>query len=666
MALWRKGKSDQQAAQRDAAARWDAFRAHMNEPEPPGPGAGDAGAPEQPGAATGRPPAIQQPYGGYVERPPYQQPSGAGPHYPQPRAEGPPHPQPGVERPPYPQPGGYDQRPPFPPAGDFRPGQLYPAPDAPAGGPPPYGGPQIPSWPQYQPPPDPERPSEEQPASPAAADTPAADADAAGDEPAPSHDAAGPQPGMWPQPPTGGPSGQPVALRSWQQPAPGGQRGAAPPIGAPYGPPPVRRPGSPELATEALLRARRNLGLRRSGKSGSSMKLNDEQRRMVDQVRMPPIWGCHRIAVISLKGGVGKTITTVCLGATLASLRGDRVIAVDANPDRGTLSGKITLQTESTVRDLLDGVGAIDNYSDVRRFTSQSADRLEVLASDADPAVSSAFSEQDYRTVNGVLERYYNLVLTDCGTGLLHSAMAGVLALADQLVVVSSPSVDGARSASATLDWLEAHGYSRLVRDAVAVINSVRTKTGVNVAALDKHFGARCRAVVQIPYDEHLELGAEVDLAELGKDTRVALLQLACRVAEGFGHTGPGYGQPGQPGYVQSGRPGYPQGQPGYGQPGPSGHGQPGQQAYAPSGQPGYGRDPGSQPGYGSGFPEHTGEQHRYPPAAQPDPRVAVQPDQDGSAQPAYSPPVEPEHDGSPAPAGAAPETSDGRHGAES
>ena len=66
-----------------------------------------------------------------------------------------------------------------------------------------------------------------------------------------------------------------------------------------------------------------------------------------------------------------------------------------------------------------------------------------MLASDRDPAVSVAFSEQDYCDVCQVLEHYYSICLTDCGTGLLHSAMTGVLRLADQIVLVSSPSVDG-------------------------------------------------------------------------------------------------------------------------------------------------------------------------------------------------------------------------------
>lgn len=45
-----------------------------------------------------------------------------------------------------------------------------------------------------------------------------------------------------------------------------------------------------------------------------------------------PLQGCYKIALLSLKGGVGKTTVTATLGATFASIRGDRVIAVDANP----------------------------------------------------------------------------------------------------------------------------------------------------------------------------------------------------------------------------------------------------------------------------------------------------------------------------------------------
>lgn len=263
----------------------------------------------------------------------------------------------------------------------------------------------------------------------------------------------------------------------------------------------------------------------------------DQRRRdLVQRARTPVASGHHRVAVLSLKGGVGKTTTTVGLGSTLASLRGDRVIVVDANPDRGTLSDKLRLETAATVRDLLNEEDQIRRYADVRAYTTQSPSGLEVLASDRDPTVSVAFSDQDYVDVARVLEHYYSVSITDCGTGLLHSAMAGVLRLADQIVLVSSPSVDGARSASATLDWLAAHNCGDLVRGAVVVLSAIRprSKSAVDLARLEQHFAARCRAVVRIPYDAHLGEGAEVDLAQLGRATADAYLVLAAEVGDGF------------------------------------------------------------------------------------------------------------------------------------
>jgi MinD-like ATPase involved in chromosome partitioning or flagellar assembly len=119
----------------------------------------------------------------------------------------------------------------------------------------------------------------------------------------------------------------------------------------------------------------------------------------------------------------------------------------------------------------------------------------------------------------------------------MHSAMKGVLDIADSLVIVSSSSIDGARSASATLDWLDAHGYRDLVGRSVAVINSVRPKSGkVNLSRVSEHFAARCRAVCEIPFDPHLEEGAEIDLDHLNSPTRMALLDLAATVADDFPH----------------------------------------------------------------------------------------------------------------------------------
>ncbi len=300
------------------------------------------------------------------------------------------------------------------------------------------------------------------------------------------------------------------------------------------------------LTAESLLHGKRSVagsgwrhrvyrvtgGLLRLGESAADLRRRD----LINRVRTPVAGGHHRVAVLSLKGGVGKTTTAVGLGATFATLRGDRVIAVDANPDRGTLSDKVRLETAATVRDLLNERDQIYRYADVRAFTTQAPSRLEVLASDRDPGVSVAFGADDYCDAARVLEHFYSICLTDCGTGLLHSAMSGVLRLADQIVVVSSPSVDGARSASATLDWLEAHHCGDLVRNGVVVLSTIRpkSKSTVDLDRLEHHFAARCRAVARIPYDAHLEEGAEVDLELLSAETADAYLTLAALVGDGL------------------------------------------------------------------------------------------------------------------------------------
>jgi len=248
-----------------------------------------------------------------------------------------------------------------------------------------------------------------------------------------------------------------------------------------------------------------------------------------------PIEGCRRIAVIALKGGVGKTTTTACLGAIFAEYRGDRVVAVDANPDPGTLGYRIRRDTMRTAKDLLANIDKLERYADVRAYASQTDLRLEVIASEADPSRSEVFGENDYRELAGVLERFYSLILTDCGPGLLHSAMGAILPTADQLVVVAAPSLDGARSASLTLEWLQRHGHERLAGSSVVVINAIRDRGLVDVDKLEDHFARRCRAVVRVPFDRHLETGAEIVLDELAPATRQAYVRLAAAVADGFG-----------------------------------------------------------------------------------------------------------------------------------
>jgi putative peptide zinc metalloprotease protein len=261
---------------------------------------------------------------------------------------------------------------------------------------------------------------------------------------------------------------------------------------------------------------------------------HEQARAYLVAAAKTPIQGSRRIAVISRKGGVGKTTTTLMLGHTFATWRGDRVVALDGNPDAGSLGYRVRRETTATLTDLLNDAPQVLRYADIRAYTSQAPSRLEVVASDDDAQITQALGEDELADAIRLLDRHYNLILLDTGTGILDSATQGILRMTDQIVIVTVPSLDGARAASLTLDWLEHNGYAWLVRNAIAVMNQSRDDTLVDVERVEEHFQRRCRATVLMPYDPHLQAGAESDLNALAEPTRDAYLHLAAEVADGF------------------------------------------------------------------------------------------------------------------------------------
>jgi putative peptide zinc metalloprotease protein len=259
-----------------------------------------------------------------------------------------------------------------------------------------------------------------------------------------------------------------------------------------------------------------------------------QHRELVARVKTP-ITGCRKVAFVSRKGGVGKTTTCLMVGHTFAAYRGDRVVALDANPDAGTLGYRLRRETSETVATLLRDQQMIGRYADVRAYTSQAPSRLEVLAGDERSEVEDTLGSLDVSRAVGLLEHHYNLLCLDTAAGVLGSAVQGVLATADQVVIVSPTSLDGARAASSTLDWLVRHGHEELASSAIAVLNGTTTEpSGVDLERMEGHFAARCRACIRIPRDPHLQTGAEVALEQLEPSTRHAFLELAAAIACGF------------------------------------------------------------------------------------------------------------------------------------
>ena len=245
--------------------------------------------------------------------------------------------------------------------------------------------------------------------------------------------------------------------------------------------------------------------------------------------------GTKFVPVLTRKGGVGKTTITTLIGMAMSTAREDRILAIDANPDRGTLAERVEQKTDYTVRDVVKRAGGINSFSIFSDFVSRDKTRLDVLASDTDPMLSEAFNEGDYNVVADIASRYYSVCLTDCGTGIVHSVMRAILLRADGLVIVSGGSVDEAKLASETLTWLESNGYGELVKNSIVALNTATYGTQlVKIDEIESHFRTRVRAVVRVPYDPMLAAGAQIQFDKLHPATRQAARDLAALVVDGL------------------------------------------------------------------------------------------------------------------------------------
>jgi hypothetical protein len=93
---------------------------------------------------------------------------------------------------------------------------------------------------------------------------------------------------------------------------------------------------------------------------------------------------------------------------------------------------------------------------------------------------------------------------------------------------------DSAETAARLLDHPEQTGRRELVRRAVAVVTLPSRRQDANPRVIERHFAQRCRTVLRVPYDRHLDSGAPVDYPALHAESRRAWLRVAAAVANGL------------------------------------------------------------------------------------------------------------------------------------
>ena len=214
----------------------------------------------------------------------------------------------------------------------------------------------------------------------------------------------------------------------------------------------------------------------------AAWRKSDYRHRLDDAIAAPRLQRCPTIAVVSPKGGVGKTTLTVLIGSLLAHVRTDRVVAVDTNPDFGSLGWTLTPNHDVFADDLLELLERPDLPStELDAHLGRSGDGLMVLPAPFDSARASRMDRSAYKRLIEHLQRRAGILLLDCGTGLHDPPAQAALMCADQLVLVTD-----AEPSTATL---VAEASKRLLRSGAPVtlvVNKLPRNTRLDVEALGR------------------------------------------------------------------------------------------------------------------------------------------------------------------------------------
>jgi MinD-like ATPase involved in chromosome partitioning or flagellar assembly len=282
----------------------------------------------------------------------------------------------------------------------------------------------------------------------------------------------------------------------------------------------------PEFSWRSLLSRLTGIHLGSSRGEIYELELRDRARA--------PLGSAFPIAVLSLKGGVGKTSVVEALGSTFADARTDRVIAVDV--DAGDLADRHGYRNQLSLVDLLAN-RSVTRYPDVRAYTRRNRAGLELLALPNYSDTDWLIGRDDVLRAFSILRNHYSVVLMDCGKALKSAVTEAVLLESRALVLVTNASVDAIEKTRTTIEWLSRSGYRRLVESTVLVIN--HTERGKPTRPVQNRLQQLSdqfvpKRVVNLPFDRHVHEGQEITLERLGKRSRRGCLEMAAALADMF------------------------------------------------------------------------------------------------------------------------------------
>jgi MinD-like ATPase involved in chromosome partitioning or flagellar assembly len=246
----------------------------------------------------------------------------------------------------------------------------------------------------------------------------------------------------------------------------------------------------------------------------------------------------QNVPFIALKGGVGKSTSTILLGSTLAKHRHvSDVVAFDSATD-GSLRRRMPVQQNRQVTsDARQFLRSLHQRAKLSQALSGSEVQVQLYSNSAGlQALVAAQHLDDYQLegdefdqILGALHNEYMVNLIDMGPDRRVSTFWPAIRSAHALVLVTTPNAIGIENTKRFIDLLRDSPYKNLLTRTVLLWNNAAPGKDIviNVDAT-KNFLVRelspqndpSTCLIDIPLDPHLAAGGEINLSLLRKDTK--------------------------------------------------------------------------------------------------------------------------------------------------
>lgn len=241
------------------------------------------------------------------------------------------------------------------------------------------------------------------------------------------------------------------------------------------------------------------------------------------------------IAVVSGKGGVGKTTMTAAIGGIFRECRTENVVAIDAAPGFGTLAGRVDESPPGDYAAVLSD-NDVQGYADIREHLGQNVIGLDVLAGNRASDQPRPLAPAMFAGVLARLRRTHTVILVDTSDDLEHPVMKAVLDCADTLVFVSGLTADTSLPVTRSIDLLLSMGYHELVARSMVILNDSRDEYDREAEEyLTQRFIQAGADVEFMPYEPHFAKGGIIGTGdELRKKNRLRLHEIAAALADKY------------------------------------------------------------------------------------------------------------------------------------